>query len=63
MSKITLCKALNQLGPGRPSAEGPRMDRRVVTSPRVVKISRLASHLQRSARRGPDPTAVLIKLM
>ena len=37
------------------------MDRRVVTGPRVVKISRLASRLRRSARRGPDPKAVLIK--
>ena len=33
----------DQLGPGRPSAGGPRMDRRAVTSPGVVKISRLAS--------------------
>ena len=32
-----------QLGPGRPSAGGPRMDRRAVTSSGVVKISRLAS--------------------
>ena len=30
------------LGPGRPSAGGPRMDRRAVTSLGVVKISRLA---------------------
>ena len=43
-------------------AGGPRMDRRLVTGPRVVKISRLASHLWRSARRGPHPTEVLIKL-
>ena len=42
------------LGPGRPSAGGPRMDRWVVTCPGVVKISRLASRLQRSARRS-DP--------
>ena len=41
------------LGPGRPSAGGPRMDRRAVTSSGVVKISRLASRLRRSARRGP----------
>ena len=47
------------LGPGRPSAGGPRMDRRTVTSPGVVQIWRLASRLRRSARRGPDPTAVL----
>ena len=45
---------LYQLGPGRPSAGGPRMDRRAVTSPGVVKVSRLASHLPRSARRGPQ---------
>ena len=32
---------LYQLGPGRPSAGGPRKDRRAVTSPGVVKISRL----------------------
>ena len=32
-----------QLGPGRPSAGGPRMDRRAVTSSRVVNTSRLAS--------------------
>ena len=39
------------LGPGRPSAGGPRMDRWAVTSSGVVKNSCLA-----------DPTAVLIKL-
>ena len=50
------------LGPGRPGAGGPRMDRRAVTSSGVVKISRLTSRLRRSAWRGPDPTAVLIKL-
>ena len=55
-------KFLKLLGPGQPSAGGPRMDRRVVTGPRVVKISRLASHLWRSAWRGPQPTEVLIKL-
>ena len=44
------------LGPGRPSAGGPRMDRRAVTSAGVVKILRLASRLRRSAQRGPDPT-------
>ena len=49
------------LGPGQPSAGEPRMDRRAVTSPGVVKI--LASRLRRKARRGPDPTAVLIKLL
>ena len=42
------------IGPGRPSAGGPRMDRRGVTSPRVVKVSHLASRLRRSARRGPQ---------
>ena len=49
------------IGPGRPSAGGPRMDRRAVTSPGVVKILRLASRLRRSAGRGTYPTAVLIK--
>ena len=39
-----------RLGPGRPSAGGPRMDCQEVTSPGVVKISRLASRLRRSAR-------------
>ena len=39
------------------------MDRRAVTSPGVVKISRLASRLRRPARTSPDPTAVLIKLL
>ena len=34
---------LKKLGPGRPSAGGPRMDRRAVTSPGVVKISRQIS--------------------
>ena len=38
-----------------------RMDRQAVTSLGVVKISRLASRLWRSARRWPDPTAELIK--
>ena len=32
------CDVLNILGPGRPSAGGPRMDRRAVTSSGVVKI-------------------------
>ena len=41
-----------KLGPGRPSAGGPRMDRRVVTSLGVVKVSRLALRLRRSAQRG-----------
>ena len=36
-------------GPGRPSAGGPRMDRRAVTSPGVVKISHLASRLRTTA--------------
>ena len=45
----------SQLGPGRPSAGGPRMDGRAVTSLGIVKISRLASRLRRSARRGPEP--------
>ena len=30
---------LKKLGPGLPSAGGPRMDRRVVTSPGVLKVS------------------------
>ena len=51
------------LGPGRPLAVGPRMDRWAMTSPGVVKISYFASRLRRSARRGPDPTSVLIKLL
>ena len=55
------CDFFRILGPGRPSAGRLRMDRRAVTSPLVVKISRLA-RLRHSARRGPDPTAVLIKL-
>ena len=38
------------------------MDRWAVTSSGVVKISRLTLRLRHSARRGPDPTAVLIKL-
>ena len=41
---------------------GPGMDCWAVTNSEVVKISRLASRLRRSARRGSDPTAVLIKL-
>ena len=56
-------KIFQRLGPGRPSAGGPRMDRRAVTSSGVVKISRLAVHMRRLARRGPGPTAVLIKLI
>ena len=55
-------KIFQRLGPGRPSAGGPRMDRRAVTSLGVVKISCLALRLRRSVRRGPDLTAVLIKL-
>ena len=39
---IGLVNLLHPLGPGRPSAGGPRMDRRAVTSSGVVKISRLA---------------------
>ena len=39
------------------------MDGRAVTSSGVVKISRLASRLRRSARSGPDPTALLINLL
>ena len=49
-----------ELGTGRPSDGGPRMDRWAVTSPGVVKISRRASCLRRSAPRGPDPTVVLL---
>ena len=45
-----------KLGPGRPSAGGPRMDRQVVTSSVVEKFSRLASRLQRSAwTKSSDP--------
>ena len=51
-SKLGHWRILRKLGPGWPSAGGPRMDRRVVTSPGVVKVSRLASRLWRSARRG-----------
>ena len=47
---------LFELGPGRPSAGGPRMDRQVVTSLVVEKFSRLASRLQRSAwTKSSDP--------
>ena len=42
------------LGPGQPSAGGPKMDGRAVTSLGVVKISRLTSRLWRSARSGGD---------
>ena len=56
-------KPFNGLDPGRPSAGGPRVDRRAVTSLGVVKISRLASRLQRSARRGLEPKSVLIGLI
>ena len=52
---ISWCKYFVKLGPGRPSAGGPRMDRWEVTSLEVVKISRFTSCLRRSARRGPDP--------
>ena len=45
---------LSILGLGRPSAGGPRMDRRALTSSGVVNISRLASRLRRSAWGGPD---------
>ena len=44
-------RILIELGPGRPPAGGPRMDCRAVTSSGLVKISRLASRLRRSARR------------
>ena len=47
---LTFCA----VGPGQPSAGGPRMDRRAVTSSGVVQISRLASRLRRSAQGGPD---------
>ena len=43
-------RCLDYLGPGQLSAGGPRMDRRAMTSPGVVKISRLALRLWRSAR-------------
>ena len=61
--KHLMFESFMRLGPGRPSAGGPRMDRRAVTSPGVVKISRLALRLRRSARRGPEPTSVLIKFL
>ena len=41
-----------KLGPGRPSAGGPRMDRQAVTNLGVVKISCLASRLRRSVWQG-----------
>ena len=61
--QITALGIYTTLGPGRPLAGGPRMDRWAVTSSGVVKISRLTLRLRRSARRGPDPTAALIKLL
>ena len=60
--KYIMFKSFMRLGPGRPSAGGPRMDRRAVTSPGVVKISRLASRLRRSAQRGPDHSPPAKKL-
>ena len=36
---VFVCVDLYVLGPGRPSAGGPRMDRRAVTCPGVLKIS------------------------
>ena len=53
---LVISEILVRLGPGRPSAGGPRMDRRAVTSLGVVEISHLASRLRRSAWRGPEPT-------
>ena len=50
-SSSSLSSSLSSLGPGRPSAGGPRMDRRPVTSLGVVKISCLALRLRSSARR------------
>ena len=50
-SSTSSSSSSSSLGPGRPPAGGPRMDRRVVTSSGVVNVSRLASHLRRSARR------------
>ena len=41
--QVSVLQLFDKLGPGRPSAGGPRMDRRAVTSLGVVKISRLAS--------------------
>ena len=38
-NSVPACNFLPQLGPGRPSAGGPRMDRRAVTSLGVAKIS------------------------
>ena len=42
----------DKLGPGRPSAGGPRMDRRAVTSSGVVKISSLTSQAGRAGYGG-----------
>ena len=53
-SELCIVQGFDALGPGRPSAGGPRMDRRAVTSSGVVQISRLASRLRRSAQGGPD---------
>ena len=50
-NRFSTTSALSSLGPGRPSAGGPRMDHRVVTISGVVNVSRLASRLRRSARR------------
>ena len=51
--KVFMIYQFIKLGPGRPSAGGPRMDYRAVISLGVVKFSRLASRPRRSARRGP----------
>ena len=42
ISFLKIFQAFAGLGPSRPSASGPRMGRRVVTSPGAVNISRLA---------------------
>ena len=47
----TYLKKKKKIGPGRPWAGRPRMDRQVVTSLGAVNVSRLASRLRRSARR------------
>ena len=55
--KVSIVIFFLLLAPGQPSAGGPRMDRRALTSPGVVKISRLAcptpSRHSQSARNDP----------
>ena len=49
---ITFVAIFVALGPGWPSASGPRMDRRAVTSSGVVKISSLTSQAGRAGYGG-----------